>query len=161
MMQLTRKTSRISREPKILDKRTLNMNPKRLVLLVSLAFALAGQSFLVAAETSSPREVKYLDAAAAAEVLTENPDVVVLDVRTPGEFSSGHIKGAVNVDFYTDDFEATIGKLATDKTYLVHCASGGRSSKALATLSVLGFESVIHLDGGFNEWERTGQPVER
>ena len=53
--------------------------------------------------------------------------VVVLDVRTPKEFKEGHIPGATNIDFTTPDFEKRIGKLDKSKTYLVHCASGGRS----------------------------------
>jgi phage shock protein E len=43
----------------------------------------------------------------------------------------------------------------------MHCASGGRSIRALVSFEVLGFQSVAHLDGGFQAWQRAGQPVQR
>ncbi len=120
-----------------------------LVLLASPSFA------------ADAPAIKHVDAAGAAKLLQVDPKVVVLDIRTPKEFGEGHLKGAKNVDFYADDFEANIKKLATDKTYLVHCASGGRSTKSLDLFKKLGFRSVYHLDGGFKGWEKAGQPVEK
>ena len=47
------------------------------------------------------------------------------------------------------------------KTYLVHCAVGGRSTKSLAQFQKLQFQSVAHLDGGIKAWQKAGQPVEK
>ena len=55
---------------------------------------------------------------------------VILDVRTPREFQAGHLPGAVNLDFNASDFETRAALLDKSKTYVVHCASGGRSVKA-------------------------------
>ena len=55
---------------------------------------------------------------------------VILDVRTPAEFSAGHIPGAVNLDYNAPDFQAKAAALDKSKTYLVHCAVGGRSVRA-------------------------------
>jgi phage shock protein E len=138
-----------------------SMNMKRLTFLLTLIFALTSQSLLIAADADKTKPVKHVNAVGAAKVLKDDSKVVVLDIRTPKEFKAGHIKGAKNLDFYEDDFEARLKKLETDKTYLVHCASGGRSTKALELFKKLGFKSVIHLDGGFKDWEKSGQPVEK
>lgn len=118
-----------------------------------------------AAPAAPAKEVKHVDAAAAAKVLEEaakTPEkkVTVLDVRTPEEFASGHIKGAQNVDIASPDFAKDLARLDPAKTYLVHCAAGGRSTRSLSILSKLGFKSVMHLDGGLNGWKKAGLPLE-
>lgn len=112
------------------------------------------------AAESSAAAVEHVDAVKAAGLLATNDEVVVLDIRTPEEFSQGHIKDARNVDFYEDDFEANLAKLDRDQTYLVHCASGGRSGKSLEAFERLGFKSIVHLDGGYRAWVDAGQSVE-
>ena len=86
---------------------------------------------------------------------------VILDVRTPGEFSAGHIPGAVNLDYNAPDFQAKAAALDKSKTYLVHCAVGGRSVRACEKLSHLDFPSLYNLPGGFKAWAKAGQPVEK
>jgi rhodanese-related sulfurtransferase len=88
-------------------------------------------------------------------------DVVVLDIRTTEEFASGHIPGAKNLDFFDKDFAKEVAALEKDKTYLVHCASGGRSTKALKHFEEQKLPSVFHLNGGFKAWEAAGKPVEK
>lgn len=104
--------------------------------------------------------VEHVDAAGAAR-LVETGSVVVLDVRTPQEYAAAHIRGAQLVDFRAPDFVERLSKLDRDRTYLVHCASGGRSTQSLATFRELGFTRVVHLDGGFNAWKAAGNPVEK
>lgn len=126
------------------------MNPTltALILAASTAFALAAE----------PAPVTHVDADAAHK-LVEEGKVVVLDVRTPEEFAEGHIKGAKNIDFTADDFEQKVAALDPKKSYLVHCASGGRSTKSLPAFEKKGFTSIYHLDGGFNGWQDAGKPV--
>jgi rhodanese-related sulfurtransferase len=100
----------------------------------------------------------------AWELITKNqgnPGFVVLDVRTPAEVASGHLAGAVNVDFRAPDFKEQASKLERSKNYLVYCRTGHRSSLALPILQRLGFTSLYHLEGGITEWQREGLPVER
>jgi len=110
---------------------------------------------------AAPAEYRHVDAAGAGKLLSAEREVIVLDVRTPREFAGGHIAGATNVDFNANSFSSVVGKLDRDRTYLVHCAAGGRSTKALDVLKKLGFRSVVHLDGGFSAWEAAGQPVKK
>lgn len=105
-------------------------------------------------------KAKHVKADEAAKIIAEGKTVVV-DVRTADEFKGGHIKGAKNIDILSDDFEAQLSKLDKTKPTLVHCQSGGRSTRSLSTFEKLGFTNVIHLDGGFGDWEAAGKPVEK
>ncbi len=98
---------------------------------------------------------------ATAQTLIDQKKTVVLDVRTPKEYAAGHIADAKNIDFQSPDFEKNLGLLDRKPTYLVHCASGGRSTKSLEVFKKLGFTAVAHLDGGFQAWEKAGKPVKK
>jgi phage shock protein E len=93
--------------------------------------------------------------------LRQNKSKTVLDVRTAQEFKSGHIPGAVNIDINSPDFENKIGALDKQKTYLVHCAAGGRSARACKKLEGMGFKELYDLSPGFRGWEKAGKPVEK
>jgi rhodanese-related sulfurtransferase len=86
---------------------------------------------------------------------------VVLDVRTAREFAAGHIAGATNIDWNAGEFEKKVARLDRNKTYLVHCAAGGRSAKAAEKLMTLQFTNVYNLEGGMKAWEKAGKPVEK
>ncbi|WP_114752138.1 rhodanese-like domain-containing protein [Pleomorphovibrio marinus] len=73
---------------------------------------------------------------------------VLMDVRTLGEYRSGHLKGAKHVDFFDATFRAHLDKLPRDKTYYVYCRSGNRSAKACKLMSEMGFDKVNNLSGG-------------
>ena len=83
---------------------------------------------------------------------------VLVDVRTPAEFSNGHIAGATNIDWTADNYQAGFAKLDKDKPVLLYCHSGGRSEQALEYLLGRGYQ-VQHLGGGFAAWRKSGLPV--
>lgn len=89
----------------------------------------------------------------------QDPGFVVLDVRTPDEYAAGHLAGSVNFDFTAKDFQDKLAGLDKTKTYLVHCAKGGRSAKAAKSLSRLGFGKVYDLKGGYDRWAQEGLPT--
>ena len=89
----------------------------------------------------------------------DDPDFAILDVRTPEEVADGYIEGAVNIDFYADDFRDQLDRLDRDKTYLIYCRSGGRSGSARDTMQELGFAEVYNVLGGMNDWRAAGLPV--
>lgn len=86
---------------------------------------------------------------------------VVLDVRTPKEFASGHIPGAINIDIKNPNFQQQIAKLKKDQPYLVHCGAGVRSARACEEMSRAGFTNLVDLAPGFKAWEKAGKPVEK
>lgn len=107
------------------------------------------------------RDISARDAGPIVEKRRGSAGFVVLDVRTPGEFKDGRIGGAVNLDFKGGDFEQRLALLDRGKTYLVHCAAGGRSAKTAEKMKALGFRDVLHMIDGFEMWKTAGLPVER
>ena len=129
------------------------------LLSAALVLALAGCS----AETVEPAETDEPVAAQSlasrdvsvseAKALLEGDDAPrVIDVRTPEEFAAGHIEGATNINFLSDDFEAEIARLDKSEPYLLHCKSGNRSAKALAEMERQGFENIAHMTDGYDGW---------
>src|SRR2546423_3010535 len=131
------------------------MNSPLIVLPCRILLALAFACCLLpagAAENSGPAPIKHVDAKNAQKLLSQT-NLVVLDIRTPEEYKSFHIAGATNIDFRGSDFEQRINSLDKSKSYLVHCASGGRSTQSLKIFQKHDFPSVYHLDGGINAWK--------
>lgn len=106
------------------------------------------------------KSVTHVDAN-AAEKLVKEGKITVVDVRSPEEYKEEHIAGAKNVDFFTEDFARELDKLDKSKPYLVHCASGKRSTSSLKVFEKLGFKNLFHLDGGINAWKAAGKQVEK
>jgi phage shock protein E len=88
-------------------------------------------------------------------------DFVILDVRTPEEFSEGHIAGAVNLDVQERDFEKKLRALDRKKSYLVYCRTGNRSRKATVAMEGLGFRSIFHMNEGIVKWKQQNLPLTR
>ncbi|MBL7950366.1 MAG: rhodanese-like domain-containing protein [Flavobacteriales bacterium] len=86
-------------------------------------------------------------------------DLQLVDVRTPQEWSTGHIEGARHIDWFSDDFKAEVGKLDRKKPVRLYCAAGGRSEEARELLREMGFTDVLDLDGGMGAWKKAGAPV--
>jgi rhodanese-related sulfurtransferase len=85
--------------------------------------------------------------------------VVLLDVRTSGEFAAGHIEGAINIDVEGMTFEGEIASLDKSKTYAIYCQSGRRSRIAVETMNEAGFTKLFNLDEGIGSWQAAGLPV--
>ena len=129
----------------------------RPLLLVPAGLLLAACSGGGAATGTTVVEVVSADDAAG--VLASDPQAIVLDIRTPEEFATGWIEGAINIDFYAADFATQLDALDKNATYVVYCRSGNRTGQALQTFSGLGFSSVHAVDGGILSWFEAGEPV--
>ena len=101
-------------------------------------------------------ETKFenIKAIEATKMIEKNPDMMVLDIRTPEEFASGHIPASINIDYKAENFESELKKLDRSKSYLMHCRSGRRSTAALDIFSKLGFDHIIHIDDGILGWNK-------
>ncbi|GIJ96169.1 rhodanese-like domain-containing protein [Capnocytophaga stomatis] len=87
---------------------------------------------------------------------------ILVDIRTPEEFSEGHLENAVNVNFFDEDFVSNFEKeFDKNDTIYIHCKSGGRSTKAVQLLEDKGYTNLVHLDGGILRWLEAGKPVEK
>ena len=92
----------------------------------------------------------------ASELDKANDQILLIDVRTPGEFASGHIENSINIDYKSDDFKDLIGELDTNQEVYVYCKVGGRSGRSAKILEDMGFEKVYDLKGGIIAWEKEG-----
>lgn len=134
---------------------------KQIVLrLVSLAILASFAGLLGACGADSDSGVRVISADEAFETVFESPPegLVVLDVRTPEEFSAQRLPDAVMIDFYQPDFADRIEDLDRDATYLLYCRSGSRSGQTRELMEELGFTDVRDVDGGIISWLDSGHP---
>ena len=94
------------------------------------------------------------------KTLRDEKEVIFLDVRTLSEYSSGHIREAVHLDFYAEDFSQRLEDLDRSQTYVVYCAVGGRSNKAVRMMKKMGFKEVYDASEGFATLKSSGIPAE-
>lgn len=85
----------------------------------------------------------------------------ILDVRTAGEYQSGHIKNALQADWTrSKEFSERLEYIDKNRPVFIYCLTGGRSHEAAQWLMKKGFQHVVELEGGINAWKRQGKPVE-
>jgi rhodanese-related sulfurtransferase len=90
-----------------------------------------------------------------------DPNLVILDVRTPDEYNTEHIPGAINIDVEDASFQDEVGALDRDKMYLVYCRSGRRSCIATDIMSTMGFSTLYNMVDGINDWKDANLPLEK
>lgn len=105
------------------------------------------------------KEIEVDEARVIIEEKKGSPDFVILDVRTAGEYSEGHIEGSTNIDVESVSFKEEAGKLDRSKTYLVHCRTGRRSETAVKVMEEMGFADIYWMPGGIVGWQDAGYPV--
>ncbi len=88
-----------------------------------------------------------------------NPDFVIIDVRTLEEFAEGHLEDAINIDYYSETFRDELTLLDKSKTYLIYCRSGNRSGQTLDIMEELNFREVYNMSGGIKQWLAEGLPT--
>lgn len=86
---------------------------------------------------------------------------VLVDVRTAAEFASGHLNGAILIDFREPSFLKRMEAYRNKPSVLIYCASGNRSGQALQQLNGKGFKNVSDLLGGMGAWRAAGYPVKQ
>lgn len=121
-----------------------------LFLLLLISGISCTQNATVQAQSKlSPTEMETL--------LAKDKSIQLIDVRTPEEYSAGHIEGARLMDYYEPNFAAHLANLDKTKPVAVYCAVGGRSGSAAQQLSKMGFAKVYDLSGGMRAWRSAGK----
>jgi len=135
-------------------------------LVTLLAIVLVGAAGVVStAAAADPVPAASAGSVSQAELLArlerKDPDLVVLDVRTPAEFAAGHVPGARNVSH--DLLSSRLADLAPlrDKQVVLYCRSGRRTLLAVDVLHAAGFMHLAHLEGDYLAWEAEHRPIER
>lgn len=126
---------------------------RALIGAVSLLFGVATTAPLPAMTTTATSSFRALSPEDAHQLMqSKTKELLVIDVRTPSEFASGHIAGAINIPL--DEFET--GKIpdavpADESQKLLYCRSGRRSGIAAEILTRAGYKNVFNI-GGVIDW---------
>lgn len=132
-----------------------------LILLAALFLAACGGQ--TAAQTAVQDEIDLATLAPSVDAetvfaLKDEPSVFLLDVREQWEYNEGHIPGITLIPM--GEIAARMNEIPTDKTVIVTCRSGNRSSQITDFLRQQGFDNVHNMEGGILAWEEAGFPVE-
>jgi rhodanese-related sulfurtransferase len=119
--------------------------------LITLLFVIVFSSTLFG-QTPAKRVIKTVEIAEIKAEIKKN-DFIILDVRTPEEFAAGHLKNAININYYDKDFVERVSSLDKLKKVVVYCAVGGRGGQAMTKMDALGFQYVLNMKGGYNAWK--------
>ena len=124
--------------------------------IVLIAIAFVSGAMLVWPMVMRGASGPSLDTLGATRLINDT-GALVLDVRSPADFSSGHLPNARNIPMA--ELEKRIGELPADKPVLLCCASGVSSSRAAGVLRKAGRKDVFNLGGGLQSWRQAGLPV--
>ena len=134
-------------------------SPKNLIMLVlSVSLVIGAMLTGGCVQEQIIEDITPQEAFTLIQNNQNNPDFVIIDVRTPEEFAEEHIENAINIDFYSETFRDELNNLDKNKTYLVYCRSGKRSGNALDIMKELNFREAYNI-GGIIEWKAAGLPT--
>jgi len=94
----------------------------------------------------------------ASRIAAENSSAILLDVRTPSEFSARRAIGARNIPL--DALDTFTGSLPRNAPILLLCEKGGRAAVAATKLRGHGFEDIHVVEGGTENWSKSNLPIE-
>ncbi len=124
-----------------------------LLIFLSINFISCAQN----TKTNSKDEIVSL--ISPEELDSKIDNIQLIDVRTPKEYKEGHLKNAVNINYYDNDFLDEMSKLDKSKELYIYCHSGNRSGKAAKKLGKMGFTKVYDLEGGITNWNKKSLEV--
>ncbi|MCF7569215.1 rhodanese-like domain-containing protein [Sabulilitoribacter arenilitoris] len=107
-----------------------------------------------------PSKAKLISAEDMQSLLKQD-SVLLIDVRTPKEFNAGHIKNALNINFFAPTFTEDIKAIDKEKPVILYCRSGKRSAKSAKKFIEAGFTDLYNLDGGIIKWKLEGFNIEK
>ena len=128
-------------------------------MLTTLTFPLAAIALAVGLIGCAPAAGDVAAPNSSGQTIEVPADAVILDVRTPQEYASGHLTGATVLDFNAGEVAARAAALDPEQEYYVYCRSGSRSSQAVKLLQAAGIEQVTDLGGLDAAAVLTGIPV--
>jgi len=97
-------------------------------------------------------EIVIIDATELENLMQNNQNLLVIDVRTADEVAMGSIPGSINIDINGPDFNSAITAIDPSTPVVVYCASGMRSKQAAERLAELKFTTVYDYSEGYNGW---------
>lgn len=104
-----------------------------------------------------PAEINFISDSDLIEM--HEIEYILLDVRTPDEFSSGFIKKAKNLDFYSETFQNDLLSIDKSLPVVLYCRTNNRSTKTAIILKQNGFKEISVLEGGITDWVKNGNDI--
>jgi rhodanese-related sulfurtransferase len=129
----------------------------RLLILIGAVLIAASSAYWYMLPGKSDGEYGDVTVERAMELIEERPSIVILDVRTEGEFRDGHIEGAINIP--VNELEGRLGELEKGDELLVYCRTGNRSGTAVSILKENRYSKIYHMDSGITAWTSAGYPT--
>ena len=134
----------------------MKMNASKIILITLLWVSFISCGKKQDNQSAKQDTTSHISLINPAELNTVNKDILLIDVRTPEEYASGHIVNSMNIDFKADNFKELIGQLDKDQEVYVYCKVGGRSGRAAKMMEEMGFIKIHDLKGGIRQWEKDG-----
>lgn len=150
-------------------QKNLNMRISTLVipLWIFLISVIGCQEKISQSTKSSSNEIAATQKATIAlispgqlEVVMNEGDIQLIDVRTEKEWQQGHLKNAQNFEINNPSWDLQTSTLDKTKPVYVYCAKGGRSKRSAKQLKKAGFTTIYDLDGGIRAWLSEGKAIE-
>jgi thioredoxin 1 len=138
----------------------INNNLKTTICIALLCLSVSIFSCQNQTNFENPKSINNSVAVDEFEKKLSGRDVQLIDVRTPEEFSGEHLKGALNYNINSGEFEKELSKLDKTKPVMVYCLSGGRSASAAKLMAEKGFTEVYNMEGGIMKWNAAGKPMD-
>ena len=130
-------------------------------IVVTVLLGLLAAKHLMTHQTTPDSDLSPVQAKKIIEANQGNEHFYLIDIRTLGEFGSGHLSEAINIDFGSADFEEKMKAYDSLNILLLYCRSGNRSRFAIRNLSHAGFKGLYHIAGGIVAWEKAGYSIEK
>lgn len=110
--------------------------------------------FIIFIISCSNKGYKNINLKKAVKTINTSTNLILLDVRTAEEYSSGYIPNSINIDVLSSDFKSKIELLDKNKEYLIYCRSGNRSTIASSIMATNGFIKIYNLNNvNYNDFE--------
>ncbi|HEY9221374.1 MAG TPA: rhodanese-like domain-containing protein [Lutibacter sp.] len=129
-------------------KTTLKLSILVLATILGMSCNTKSQSQSDAIKVLTPTEFKEKSA-----------NQTIIDIRTPQEFSEGHIEGAININYFDDNFLDQIAKYDKNQPIFIYCRSGNRTTSASKKAADFGFKEIYDLEGGILYWIKNNNEI--
>jgi phage shock protein E len=125
----------------------------RMIVVLTLLLA------ALAASNCFAQEPRNISSTEAKSLLAKDKKVVLLDVRTPEEYRQAHLHGALLIPL--SELGTRLQEIPRDRTLLVYCSVGGRSTSAAGILAARGYRDIYQMSDGMVGWYKNGFPIEK
>jgi rhodanese-related sulfurtransferase len=135
---------------------------KKLIIFAIPIFIICLGFILPSLSAQDSTRILTVSAKEAADLIDKHngdSNFAILDIRTPGEFQSGHLQSAILIDFYSQTFVDRLRQLDKGKNFLIYCRTGNRSARSLEIFKKLKFQKIYHMANGISTWYSEGFPV--